>query len=195
MARYALIGIFLGIFGSYLLLRTLLYTRDAAKAANDTLRVAQRTLSHTRKTNITELRAYVSLTLSRVSSINDGQETEVVVELKNIGSTPAKIIKTHLSAFRRPKSFPDNIVFKKPIGRSISMAFPNSSSEIKTKLFINNGTVAGLHNQTQIIQVTALVVYQDVFGVHRRTIAHWKADNMLKGSVVFYPAERGNRAT
>ena len=61
MARYALIGIFLGILGSYLLLRTLLYTRDAATAASETLDVARNTLTETKSNSRRELRAYLAI--------------------------------------------------------------------------------------------------------------------------------------
>ena len=61
MARYALIGIFLGIFGSYLLLRPLLYTRDAATAASETLDVARNTLTETKSNSRRELRAYLAI--------------------------------------------------------------------------------------------------------------------------------------
>ena len=168
----------------------------AYQAGRNAVRIGESTLAETKEASIQQLRAYVSLNLHRVSPINDGQVTQFVVEIKNVGSSPAKVIKVRLATLRSPKSWPNKIIFKPNSSRSISMIFPNDRTEIKTNLEITNGTIAGLKNETQIIHVAALIVYSDIFGIHRRTIAYWKADSINSdGGVTFHPAERGNQAS
>ncbi|MEP6343483.1 MAG: hypothetical protein ABJ275_09220 [Maricaulaceae bacterium] len=103
MAMAAWIGVLLGIFGSYLLLRTLLYTRAAANAANDTLDVARKNLNLSRDTAQKELRAYLSVEKVATDGKLQAQgimrpaaperpnfsPVDVIISFKNTGKTPA----------------------------------------------------------------------------------------------------------
>ena len=93
MAWYAKIGVLLGIFGSILLYWTLSYTRDAATAANETLKIAKETLADTRENTRRELRAYLSVQnvkiMGKVSTSAGANDTLVTFDVVNSGQTPA----------------------------------------------------------------------------------------------------------
>ena len=97
MADYALIGILLGIFGAYLLLRTLLYTRDAADAAKETLGIAKDTLNEAKEATRRELRAYIDCEEPSIASARDRNILELLLKFKfrNTGQTPAYVVKAN----------------------------------------------------------------------------------------------------
>lgn len=81
-------AIILTTIGVILVGFTLLYTRDAARSASKTLKVANETLAESKKVSFDSLRAYLGIT-----QVSFGRETDnsltFVVKVKNFGSTPA----------------------------------------------------------------------------------------------------------
>ena len=86
MARYALGGIIIGIIGTILLFKTVLYTRDAAESAADTLGVARDTLDQSKIANRRSQRAYVQADSAKFS---DSDIPRIVLKVSNTGNTPA----------------------------------------------------------------------------------------------------------
>jgi len=91
MSRYAFFGVILGIFGSGLLVKTLLYTRDASIAASETLSVA-------RKATKAEFQPYLSAEhIKRIGVVLRSRgdvyhQLNVYTndfQIKNVGKTPA----------------------------------------------------------------------------------------------------------
>jgi len=96
MSTYALYGILLGILGSYLLLRTLLYTRDAATAANQTLGVARNTLTETKSNSRRELRAYLAIHIVAKNINETSGVPTIYIRFHNRGISPAMDIRLRI---------------------------------------------------------------------------------------------------
>lgn len=84
MARYALIGVGLGVFGSLLLFWTLRYTRSAAESAQETLKIAQDTLSVTERATKAEFQPYLTISRLKVPLFEtESSELEGVLDGEN----------------------------------------------------------------------------------------------------------------
>ena len=102
MAVAAWVGILLGIFGSYLLLRTLLYTRDAAVAARQTLKESERMTNLVRQ----EQRPWIFIEREipcDLSEINEVLRLNWFYKLQNIGKTPAYGFRMEQELFKTDK--------------------------------------------------------------------------------------------
>lgn len=105
MALVAFWGVWIGLLGLATIVLTLLQTSKASGAASETLRIAEETLTESRKATAAEIRPYLIFENVQVNAIGDwitqNRETYTVeLEVKNIGKYPALNVSLHTSENR-----------------------------------------------------------------------------------------------
>lgn len=214
MADYALIGILLGIFGSYLLLRTLLYTRDAADAARDTLDVARKTLNLSRDTAQKELRAYLSVEKVITDSKLQAQgimrpaaperpnfsPIDVLITVKNTGQTPANNVRFCIQCDIVEKDSGWTLELEEEKSRSLGSIGPSMSKFSKRSVKrgddlewhnLQDGLVSG----KDTLYVYGKIWYDDIYGdEHQTSLMCYLSGGSLDG-VSLYTSSENNEMT
>jgi hypothetical protein len=153
--------------GVVLVLFTLIYTRDAARAARDAV-------DETRRIGEAQTRAYVSIEGSEVSNFGNGVRPSVTTVIKNTGQTPAYDLKVHTMIGIGPLPYPGGALPDMPppdpLGSTSNLGPGVQRRNTVTKDNpVTDQEFIDICEGREAIFVIGRVEYSDAFGIARFT--------------------------
>lgn len=192
MAFFAFIATGTGVVGVIWLKQTLDATTAMAGQARKANEIASDTANR-------QLRAYVGTADISISNLAVGKAFKTSVKWTNRGQTPARILRAFASV--RATTDPENEkFFFDAVGGTSKGAIGASGfvvHEIGALSVVTDGMFAPIMDGSYNLAIGAYMIYEDVFGVTRRTVVRAMLDrrSIVDGTAGIHFCSRNNKAS